>query len=328
MKPCIVPPAGRVSSSVPLQRMASMFVLAHLSDPHLGPLPAPQLRELLGKRATGFINWRRQRQRIHRGNVLARIVADLTAQAPHHIAVTGDLVNISLPGEYPPALAWLASLGAPHDVTLVPGNHDIYVREAARLPQLHWSDYMRGDDSAMTAFPFLRRRGPLALIGLSTAVPTAPFMATGRLGGGQIARLAETLDRCAREGLFRVVMIHHPPISPPARRLKRLVDGTDFCAVLARHGAELVIHGHDHARSLIELKGPRGPIPVVGVPSASEAPPGEHDPAGYNLYVVEGEAGGWRCEAISRGLSAGGDTVAEVGRTELVGRHGVALAAS
>ena len=305
-----------------------MFVLAHLSDPHLGPLPAPRLRELLGKRATGFINWRRKRHRIHRGDVLARIVADLTAQAPDHIAVTGDLVNISLPGEYPPALAWLASLGPPHGVTLVPGNHDIYVREAARLPQLHWSDYMRGDDSAMTAFPFLRRRGPLALIGLSTAVPTAPFMATGRLGGGQLARLAEMLDRCAREGLFRVVMIHHPPISTPARRLKRLVDGPDFCAVLARHGAELVIHGHDHARSLIELKGPRGTIPVVGVPSASEAPPGEHDRAGYNLYVVEGEAGAWRCEAISRGLSAGGDAVVEVGRTELVGRHGVALAAS
>ena len=180
----------------------------------------------------------------------------------------------------------------------------------------------------MTAFPFLRRRGPLALIGLSTAVPTAPFMATGRLGGGQLARLAEMLDRCARKGLFRVVMIHHPPISTPARRLKRLVDGADFCAVLARHGAELVIHGHDHARSLIELKGPRGTIPVVGVPSASEAPPGEHDRAGYNLYVVEGEAGAWRCEAISRGLSAGGDAVVEVGRTELVGRHGVALAAS
>ena len=253
-----------------------MFVLAHLSDPHLSPLPAPRLRELLGKRATGFINWRRKRHRIHRGDVLARIVADLTAQAPDHVAVTGDLVNISLPGEYPPALAWLASLGPPHGVTLVPGNHDIYVREAARLPQLHWSDYMRGDDSAMTAFPFLRRRGPLALIGLSTAVPTAPFMATGRLGGGQLVRLAEMLDRCAREGSFRVVMIHHPPISTPARRLKRLVDGSDFCAVLARHGAELVIHGHDHARSLIDLKGPCGAIPVVGVPSASEAPPPVH----------------------------------------------------
>ena len=70
---------------------------------------------------------------------------------------------------------------------------------------------------------------------------------------------------------------------------------------------------------MIELKGSRGPIPVVGVPSASEAPPGEHDRAGYNLYRVEGEAGAWRCDAISRGLSAGGDTVVEIGRTRLAG---------
>ena len=125
-----------------------MFVLAHLSDPHLGPLPPPRWRELLGKRATGFINWRRKRHLIHRGDVLARIVADLKAQAPDHIAVSGDLVNISLPGEYLPALAWLSSLGPPDDVTLVPGNHDVYIRGAARFPQLHWSDYMRGDDAA------------------------------------------------------------------------------------------------------------------------------------------------------------------------------------
>jgi len=296
-----------------------MFVLAHLSDPHLGPLPAPRLRELLGKRATGFINWRRKRHLIHRGDVLARIVADLKAQAPDHIAVSGDLVNIALPGEYVAALTWLSSLGPPHDVTLVPGNHDVYVRGAARFPPLHWSRYMRGDDGAETAFPFLRRRGPLALIGLSSAVPTAPFMATGRLGGEQLAQLAQTLDECGRHGLFRVVMVHHPPISPPARRFKRLLDGADLCAVLSRHGAELVIHGHDHRRSLIELKGPRGPIPVVGVPSASEAPPGEHDRAGYNLYRVEGEAGAWRCDVISRGLSAAGDTVVEVSRTRLAG---------
>jgi 3',5'-cyclic AMP phosphodiesterase CpdA len=299
--------------------MSAMFVLAHLSDPHLGPLPAPRLRELLGKRATGFINWRRKRHLIHRGDVLARIVADLKAQAPDHIAVSGDLVNIALPGEYVAALTWLSSLGPPHDVTLVPGNHDVYVRGAARFPPLHWSRYMRGDDGAETAFPFLRRRGPLALIGLSSAVPTAPFMATGRLGGEQLARLAQMLDDCGRHGLFRVVMIHHPPISPPARRFKRLLDGADLCAVLSRHGAELVIHGHDHRRSLIELKGPRGPIPVVGVPSASEAPPGEHDRAGYNLYRVEGEAGAWRCDVISRGLSAAGDTVVEVSRTRLAG---------
>src|SRR5713101_6994026 len=155
-----------------------MFVLAHLSDPHLAPLPKPRLSELIGKRATGFINWRHKRHLIHRGDLLERIVADLKAQAPDHIAVTGDLVNISLAGEYAPARGFLESLGLPSDVTLVPGNHDSYVRGAAQHPQAHWGAYMRGDAAPArpategdAGFPFLRRRGPLALIGLSSAVP-------------------------------------------------------------------------------------------------------------------------------------------------------------
>jgi 3',5'-cyclic AMP phosphodiesterase CpdA len=299
-----------------------MFVLAHLSDPHLGPLPTPRLTELAGKRAAGFFNWRRKRHRIHRAEVLARVTADLKAQAADHIAVTGDLVNISLAGEYAPARAWLAALGPPRDVTLVPGNHDAYVRAAAHYPRLHWGEYMRGDEAPETAFPFVRQRGPLALIGLSTAVPTAAFLATGRLGREQIEKLAEVLERCGREGLFRVVMIHHPPISARARHLKRLVDGADFRAALARHGAELVIHGHDHVHSLIELEGPQRRIPVIGAPSASAAaavPPGERDRAGYNFYRIEGVSGAWRCEAIWRSLAREGNGIVEIKRMVLMG---------
>ena len=288
-----------------------MFVLAHLSDPHLGPLPRPRLSELAGKRAAGFVNWRRKRHRIHRADVLARITTDLKGQAADHIAVTGDLVNISLAGEYAPVRAWLAALGSPRDVTLVPGNHDTYVRAAARYPQLHWGEYMRGDDAGETAFPFVRRRGPLVLIGLSTAVPTAPFLATGHLGREQIAMLAAALERYGREGLFRVVMMHHPPISKPARHFKRLVDGGEFRAALARQGAELVIHGHDHVHSLIELDGPQRRIPVVGAPSASAVAPGGHDGAGYNLYRIDGGRGGWRCEAIWRGLAGDGGEIVD-----------------
>ena len=126
-----------------------MFVLAHLSDPHLGPLPKARLLELAGKRATGFLHWRRTRRLIHRGDVLARLVADVKAQAPDHLAVTGDLVNISLAGEYPPARTWLESLGSSRHVTLVPGNHDAYVRSAAAHPQLHWGgvSFRRGTRS-------------------------------------------------------------------------------------------------------------------------------------------------------------------------------------
>ncbi len=284
------------------------YVLAHLSDPHLGPLPRPRLVELVGKRAIGYLNWWRKRGRIHRGEVLQRIVSDLKAQVYDHIAVTGDLVNISLPGEYAPALAWLESLGSAHDVTLVPGNHDAYVWAAARFPETRWSRYLSGDDAGKTqatsepVFPFLRRRGPLALIGLSSAVPTGPLMASGELGSDQIARCAELLDRCRGEDLFRVVLIHHPPVSAPRHHLRRLVDSAAFCEMLARHGAELILHGHAHAHLVRYLDGPQRRVPVVGVPSASERPPGEHDPAAYNLYRIARDGGGWRCEVISRGL--------------------------
>ena len=290
-----------------------MFLLAHLSDPHLAPLPRPRVLELVGKRATGYVNWRRKRQLVHRSDVLGRIVADLKQQAPDHIAVTGDLVNIAIAAEFKPARGFLESLGSTREVTLVPGNHDAYVRSGIGYSQLHWDAYMRGDDGG--SFPFLRRRGPLALIGLSSAVPTAPFMATGRLGAEQITRLGELLERCA--GSFRVVMIHHPPASKPSRRFKRLLDGPAFRAALARHGAELIIHGHDHERALIHLDGPQRPIPVVGVPSASEASPGEHDPAGYNLYRIEGDNGAWRCEVVSRGLTPDGKQVVEIKRMML-----------
>jgi 3',5'-cyclic AMP phosphodiesterase CpdA len=291
------------------------FVLAHLSDPHLAPLPQPRFAELIGKRATGFVNWRRKREAIHRPEVLARIVADLKAQAPDHIAVTGDLVNLALPGEYQPARAWLDALGSAADVTLVPGNHDAYVRSGVAASLAHWGDFMRGDDAA--GFPFLRRRGPLALIGVSTSVPSLPLMAIGRLGADQLRRLETMLDASAREGLYRVVLIHHPPTSKPSHYLKRLTDGPQLRAVLALRGAELVIHGHNHRRQTVWLEGPSGRIPAIGVPSASEAPPGEHDPAGYNLYRIEGERGTWRCEVITRGIAT--NSVVELDRMMLTG---------
>ena len=287
-----------------------MFVLAHLSDPHLAPLPPPRWPELMGKRMTGFLHWRRNRHRIHRSDVLARVVSDLKANAPDHIAVTGDLVNIALAAEFAPAREWLESLGPPRDVTLVPGNHDAYVRSTAELLQAHWGNYMRGDDGG--GFPLLRRRDDVALIGLSSAVPTAALLGTGRLGKAQLRRLAHLLESCCRQGLFRVVLIHHPPRSTSRRYFKRLVDGSQFRAVLAQHGAELVIHGHDHTHSLTYVAGPHRPIPVAGVPSASQIPREHHAGGGYNLYRIDGQPGAWRCEIDARGLAPDGKSVMRV----------------
>jgi 3',5'-cyclic AMP phosphodiesterase CpdA len=296
-----------------------MYVLAHLSDPHLAPLPTPRLTDLASKRVLGWLHWRRTRHKIHRTGQVDRLVRDLKAQAPDHVAVTGDLVNIALAAEFPQARAWLHGVGPPRDVTLVPGNHDAYVRSALAAHATHWAEFMRGDDATTGAlqFPFVRRRGPLAIIGLSSAVATAPLMATGRLGTEQIARLDGLLAQLT--GHFRVVMVHHPPGRSRSGRFKRLTDAAALRAVLARRGAELVLHGHDHVHALDWLAGPHGQIPALGVPSASAAMVEGHDvePAAYNLYRIDSNAGAWRCVAVTRGFRTGADRIDELKRKDL-----------
>jgi 3',5'-cyclic AMP phosphodiesterase CpdA len=292
-----------------------MFVLAHLSDPHLPPPAPPGLVELLGKRALGHANWRWRRASEHRPEVLDAILGDLAVQAPDHIAVTGDLVVTALPGEFAPARTFLQQIGPPERVTLVPGNHDAYVRGAMELGHRHWGDYMRADGAAHSEFPFVRRRGPVALIGLSTALPTGPFMAWGRLGDEQLGRLAKTLQSVADEGLFRIVLLHHPTDTIPGDRFRQLTDADRFRDVVRQCGTELVLHGHRHTRSLAWIDGPHAKVPVLGVPSASSA---GHKLAAYNLYRIERVAGEWHCEAHVRGLISAGSGVSELGHHLLV----------
>ena len=280
------------------------FTLAHLSDPHLPPLPRPRLIELAGKRAFGYLNWTRNRHRYHRRDVLDVLLSDLQAQVPDHIAITGDLVNLALEAEFAPARAWLESVGSPERITLVPGNHDAYVRATRHRFTETWGSYLTGDDAQQDGegiFPALRRRGPIALVGVSSAVPTAPLMATGWLGQSQMEALERTLAGLASEQAFRILLIHHPLRS--SARAKRLTDSPELLALLKQHGVELVLHGHDHVHSTIWIEGPKGQIPMIGVPSASARAHGQYPDAAYNLFSIARDGAAWRCQQMVRGIN-------------------------
>jgi 3',5'-cyclic AMP phosphodiesterase CpdA len=292
------------------------FLLAHLSDAHIGPIPRPNLAELLGKRVTGYVNWLYKRAGQHDMGVLARLVADLRAQAPDHVVMTGDIVNIGLPAEIALARDWLATLGGPETVSYTPGNHDAYVADATRLIHEVFEPWTTGETGA-AGFPYLRRRDGVALIGLDSGVPTAPFVASGRLGAAQLAQLAALLDQTKAEGIVRVVFLHHPPHVGGARALRGLDDAAAFEAVVARCGAELVLHGHNHKPSVAWIAGPERPAPVVGVASASAKPGGHYPGAAYNLYEIARDGEGVAVTLRSRALDADG-AVVEVAATRLV----------
>jgi len=290
-----------------------MFTLAHLSDPHVGPLPLPRPLELAGKRATGFLTWTFRRQAVHSERVLRTLAADLQQAAPDHIVVTGDIINIALPGEYTQAATWLRSLGSPDRVSVIPGNHDAYVPMPWERSIGLWADFMTGSASndarresparSDADFPFVRRRGPLAIVGVSTACPMPPFHACGRAGQRQLDALRARLVELESDGMFRVVLIHHPPFEARGRRRDRLVDSAAFRAVIAEVGAELVLHGHTHRAGLGKLPTPSGAVPVIGVPSASAKV--DHHGKGhgqYHLYCIERDGNRWRVNVEVRGV--------------------------
>lgn len=284
-----------------------MFRLAHLSDIHLGPLPEVAYRQLVSKRITGYINWRRNRRaNLHEG-VIDQIVDEMKASKPDHCAVSGDLMNLALDGEVELSRLWLEELGAPDFVSVVPGNHDAYVPGALDKACEAWGPWMQGDGMKEPArrgtFPFMRVRGPVAILGVSSARATAPFMASGFFGDSQAARLGKLLDEAGRKGLCRVIMIHHPPVRGAAPAHKRLFGIGRFQKVVRRHGADLVVHGHTHLPTTYRIAGKDGEIPVVGVAAAGQAPMGERPAGQYNLFEIEGSAGAWRIGLTRRGLS-------------------------
>jgi 3',5'-cyclic AMP phosphodiesterase CpdA len=295
------------------------FRLAHLSDPHVGPLGRPRFSQLLGKRATGYANWRRGRSRSHDMAVLSALVSDLKAQGAEHIACTGDLCNIGLPSEWETARSFLEALGPPDAVSFVPGNHDAYVRGSLEGLLAACGPYTADDAGPVAQFPYLRRRGPLALVGLSSAIPTKPFVASGRLGAPQLAAAEVLLRALATEPRrpCRVVMIHHPPHPGGASPGRELTDAGAFAAMIGRVGAELILHGHNHVASLAHLTGPGGrPVPVVGVPSASALPNGHGAlparRASYLLFDIAPAGPDFAITAQRRGLDASG-AIADLG---------------
>lgn len=290
-----------------------MFRLAHISDVHLGIVPGMRWRDYASKRIVGYTNWRRNRAHAMTSETLERLVADMRAQDPDHIAVTGDLTNIARKEEFENARRWLQALGSPDMVTAIPGNHDAYVPRAHHRFRKLWAPWMRNDDSehvGAALFPFMRRKAGIALIGVSSAVASAPFMATGRVGGKQTERLTALLDQARSEDRFRVILIHHPPkLIDPNSGWRKLTDGKRFRRAIEQFGAELVLHGHEHIRMMTAIKGATGIVPVVGVPAGSGPALGGPRAGGYALHEIAENGACYELTVIHRGYAADGEIV-------------------
>ena len=279
-------------------------ILAHLSDPHVLDLRGVAARRLLfNKRLTGWINLKLHRGHTHHPAVVAAMMDDVRALAPDHVAVTGDLTNLALEPEFEAVRAMLERLQmSPADVSVIPGNHDLYTegsRRAGRFAEYLGayasSDLDVGTDHAGGRFPFVRLRGSLALIGLSSAVPRLPLVASGSLGEAQREALRRVLAHPEVRARVPVVLSHHPVVDPRgsvASLLRGLEDREEFHRALDHGRDVLALHGHWHRRGHERLSASDGSvIHRLGATSASLVHENPEKMAGYNVYEIDAERG-------------------------------------
>ena len=269
--------------------------IAHFSDTHVLSLKGVTPRRFLNKRWTGAVNLALNRSRHYRVEIFDKLLDAVVEQGVDHAVCTGDLVNLALEPEFEMVHEMLSRRFAPDQLTLVPGNHDYYVKEAIAdgLFERHFGDFLPADiDLGLAAdqtYPVTRLLDGVAIIGLSTAIPTPVFVANGEVGETQLSGLRKALAHPEVRERFRLVLLHHPLLPEPARRLdsmRRLVNAAAVIdALRAEREAQphLVVHGHNHEFKAQQVPGTQ--TPLIQVASASKA--GNRSRAEFNVYVIE-----------------------------------------
>lgn len=276
-----------------------MFRLAHISDLHLLSLRGATPLSFANKRATGGLNLLLRRAHTHRIELVELALAELAEADVDHLAVTGDLSNLSLEAEFELAHELLSGFGDGRKVSVIPGNHDCYTYTSGRrgVFERHFADYMVSDLPELArdrCYPWVKCLDEVALIGLSSAIATPPVLATGKVSPTQLDALAEALAHREVRDRFKVVLVHHHLFKPAHKRLnhlRRLVNAAALLEVLVAGRADLLLHGHNHRHAFREVPHRAGGgvlrISEVGSTSAMHPEDGERA-AKYNLYEIDG----------------------------------------
>jgi 3',5'-cyclic AMP phosphodiesterase CpdA len=278
--------------------------IAHFSDLHVLALEGVGAHRFLNKRITGYANLRFKRKHNHHARHVRAVAREIARAKVDHVVVTGDLTNLALETEFEAVRKLIEEELAidPAHVSVVPGNHDLYTYGALSSKRFtrYFAPYIVSDlpdlatDIGLGHFPFVRLRGPAAIIGLSSAVPQPPLVAAGKLGSKQLTALGRVLAHPEVKKRTPVVLLHHPahnPLSKVKTLLEGLHDATLLWSTVKDVAEGLVLHGHLHRRIHQTLPTERGRLHAIGATSASLEHEDEARMAGFNLYEIDDASG-------------------------------------
>ena len=269
-----------------------MTRIAHISDLHVLDLHGIQPMRYLNKRATGLASLWTSRRDAHSIRILESLMEELDRKEVDHILVTGDISNLSLESEFARAREILGPLATFDRMSIVPGNHDVYTRGAHRAHRFesYFGDLMWTGPPPPPAFryPWYKRVDGVHVVGMSSAVPTLPLMATGRVGDEQLGRMEALSAEHDFHSGFTIGMVHHNLHDRSLRKnlMHGMQDRHDVVQRCAAAGVNLLLHGHTHVAHRFQHQQMR----IVGCGSSTWTGPHPDRLARYNIYHVEDDA--------------------------------------
>ena len=273
------------------------FVLiAHLSDLHVLDLENVRTRDFLNKRAVGGMNLVTGRRNSHPLELAERLIEDVTRINPDHVVVTGDVTNLSLPGEFQRATRLLQPLWNYDRLTVVPGNHDCYTSGAQSESRFErfFGELLFRQDTGPTAehYPAIKVLGDVAIVGLSSALKTGPLMSWGQIGEEQLGRLQTALSRPEMADKFIIALVHHNLHKRDSfhEMTSSLRDREELIARLLTHKVDVLCHGHTHRAHRFEVSLDTHTMLVIGSGSSTQNSTDTDRVARYNLMQVENGA--------------------------------------
>jgi 3',5'-cyclic AMP phosphodiesterase CpdA len=191
--------------------------------------------------------------------VVDALIAEIHADPPDLVAISGDLTQGARRHEFRAARDFIDRLGAPSLV--VPGNHDLTpyrLIERFTAPYRRWHRAI-ADDTEPTW-----QDATTAVLGLNSARRLGLHYdwSRGRVTHRRLAQLIARLDALPAE-LMKVVVTHHPLMPPEGSPRTPVAGGAAAAlAAFARHGVCLVLAGHLH-RGYARLAAPNGGPPLI-----------------------------------------------------------------
>ncbi len=277
-----------------------------LSDLHLSSIKIPNLTQLMNKRILGYLSWLRKRRHTHQRWILDLAIEEIRQLKIDHYAITGDLTHIGLKNEFEQVTQWLNSVGSADNITLIPGNHDLYVNEQWERSFALWENYMLGDNQtrhepskqALTQlnqlYPIVRIRKNVAFVGLSSVFDAPWFRATGEVAETQLSRLQVLLNSKALDNYCKVLLVHHPLTMTHTPARKCLLNRDKLISLLKQHPVDLVLHGHGHNSCYDSIDcADNCEIPIIGMSSTSSINQTRDYQAEFLLFDIRKKAQGW-----------------------------------